>query len=156
MSEYPVVFVSWYDARAFCRWLSRREGREYRLPTEEEWEYACRCGTQLTYGCTSDPSALLEYAWLRGNAGGRPHPVGTKMPNAWGLHDMLGNVWEWTASRMDPSLLVGTEFVGQDVAHIRGGSYENTPASARCAARWAGWPLSKRTATVGFRVLLKH
>jgi formylglycine-generating enzyme required for sulfatase activity len=152
--EQPVIFVSWNDAMAFCRWLSKRENRRYRLPTEKEWEYACRCGTECTYGCASDTEALMEYAWLAPNSEGHTHPVATRLPNAWGLYDMNGNVWEWTQTMMAAALLRDTRFAGQRVAHFRGGSYLNQASSARCAARWAGWPLDTRASPVGFRVVL--
>ena len=90
--------VSWTDVQEFIRKLNEREGGElYRLPTEAEWEYAARAGTTgPRYGETD------EIAWYAGNSGGRTHPVGRKRPNAWGLHDMLGNVWEWTADWYGP------------------------------------------------------
>jgi RNA polymerase sigma factor (sigma-70 family) len=94
--EHPVVNVSWNDAVAFSKWLSRKDGREYRLPTEAEWEYACRSGTKTAYSFGDDPSKLVDYAWFGDNAGGT-HTVGTKKPNGWGLYDMHGNVWQWCA-----------------------------------------------------------
>ena len=92
----PVDQVSWDDAQAFIRKLNAMEGVQlYRLPTEAEWEYAARAGSPTIYSFGNDPKQLGEYAWYRGNAEHRTHPVGQKKPNAWGLHDMLGNVWEW-------------------------------------------------------------
>ena len=92
----PVDQVSWDDAQAFVRKLNTMEGAQlYRLPTEAEWEYAARAGSPTIYSFGNDPKQLGEYAWYRGNAEHRTHPVGQKKPNAWGLHDMLGNVWEW-------------------------------------------------------------
>ena len=91
----PVENVSWHDAVAFFGKLSDEEGVEYRLPTEAEWEYACRAGTTTTYSFGDDVSQLGEYAWHKGNSEHTTHPVGEKKPNAWGLFDMHGNVYEW-------------------------------------------------------------
>jgi len=96
-SHYPVEQVSWDDATEFCKRLSAKEGKTYRLPTEAEWEYACRAGTRTKYSFGNDDSQLGEHAWYGGNSDEKTHPVGGKKPNAWGLHDMHGNVWEWCA-----------------------------------------------------------
>ena len=97
--DYPATYVSWNDAVEFCRQLSEKEGLEYRLPTEAEWEYACRAGTTTAYSFGDDASELGEYAWYRENAwdAGQKyaHTVGQKKPNPWGLYDMHGNVFEW-------------------------------------------------------------
>ena len=89
----PVINVNWQDACDYCRWLSQQTGYMYRLPTEAEWEYACRAGSTTAYPFGSDPDKLKEYAVFNVN---RTEPVGTKLPNNWGIYDMLGNVWEWT------------------------------------------------------------
>lgn len=92
----PVDQVSWNDAQAFLSKLNAMEGgQRYRLPTEAEWEYAARAGSTTIFGFGNDPKSLGEYAWYRGNAARHSHPVGQKRPNAWGLYDILGNVWEW-------------------------------------------------------------
>jgi formylglycine-generating enzyme required for sulfatase activity len=107
----PVEQVRWSDAVRFCNKRSQLEGLEpcydlktwtcnfeangYRLPTEAEWEYACRAGTTTAYFFGASPSKLGDYAWFEKNAGGRPRPVGQKQPNPWGLYDMCGNLWEW-------------------------------------------------------------
>jgi len=107
----PVEQVRWSDAVKFCNARSRLEGLQpcydletwqcnfeangYRLPTEAEWEYSCRAGTQTPYFFSSDASKLGDYAWFDKNSGGRPQPIGQKRPNAWGLYDMIGNVWQW-------------------------------------------------------------
>jgi formylglycine-generating enzyme required for sulfatase activity len=94
-SQFPVENVSWEDAVEFCKRLSEKEMREYGLPTEAQWEYACRAGSKTRYSFGDDENLLGEYAWFVLNSGGRPHPVGRKQPNAWGLYDMHGNLWEW-------------------------------------------------------------
>jgi formylglycine-generating enzyme required for sulfatase activity len=101
----PVETVTWYDATAYCDALTQRErlaGRigtnsVYRLPTEAEWEYACRAWTSTRFSYGDDPgyTNLTNYAWYFDNSGGTTHPVGQKLPNPWGLYDMHGNVWEW-------------------------------------------------------------
>jgi formylglycine-generating enzyme required for sulfatase activity len=90
--DHPVVNLSWNDAVAFCEWLSRKEGVTYRLPTEAEWEYACRAGTTTRYSFGDDEASLGEFAWFEGNSNRATHPVGQKSRNHWGLHDMYGNV----------------------------------------------------------------
>jgi formylglycine-generating enzyme required for sulfatase activity len=88
--------VSWEEAQAFINKLNAMEGvKLYRLPTEAEWEYAARAGSTTIYSFGNDSKQLGDYAWYRGNAERHSHPVGQKKPNAWGLYDMLGNVWEW-------------------------------------------------------------
>lgn len=94
--DRPVDSVSWFDAVRFCELLSDREDRTCRLPTEAEWEYACRAGTTTTWFFGDDRAPLTEYAWTPDNCGA-PMPVGSLAPNPWGLHDILGNVYEWTA-----------------------------------------------------------
>ena len=99
-SKFPVEQVTWDDAVEFCRKLSalpaeKEAGRSYRLPSEAEWEYACRAGTTSVFSHGDEESRLSEYAWHLGNSGGKTHDVGTMKPNPWGLYDMHGNVWEW-------------------------------------------------------------
>ena len=107
----PVEQVRWSDAVKFCNKRTESEGLEpcydletwacnfdatgYRLPTEAEWEYACRAGTDTRYFFGNSPSELQDYSWFEKNSAGHPHPVGLKQPNPWGLHDICGNVWEW-------------------------------------------------------------
>ena len=98
----PVANVNWPDAREFLKKLSEKTGYKYRLPTEAEWEYACRAGSTTDYYFGNDTSLLGEHEWYYGNANGKPHPVGLKKSNPWGVHDMGGNVAEWTSTIWDP------------------------------------------------------
>ena len=98
-TNYPAVYIDWDDAVKFCKKLSAKGGKTYRLPTEAEWEYACRAGTETTWAFGDDEKALGDYAWCYGNSFDvveeYAHQVGLEMPNAFGLYDMHGNVWEW-------------------------------------------------------------
>ncbi|MCP4662054.1 MAG: SUMF1/EgtB/PvdO family nonheme iron enzyme [bacterium] len=170
--EYPVVHVSWNDAQAFCKWFSRRLGQEIRLPTEAEWEYAARAGTEtatyagdLTIRGGSDAPELEEIAWYRGNSEMQAHPVGRKRANSWGLYDMLGNVWEWVQDAADwdaEKQQVVTDTYGDDVQDpvssrgsnrvLRGGSWDYDARRCRAAYRGTSAP-GYRSASVGFRLV---
>ncbi|GBE76068.1 hypothetical protein myaer87_32950 [Microcystis aeruginosa NIES-87] len=95
--QNPVESVTWFNAQAFCEKLSQLTGKNYRLPTEAEWEYACRAGTKTRFSFGDDKEQLGDYAWVDGNSNNTTHPVGEKRPNPWGIYDMHGNVWEWCA-----------------------------------------------------------
>jgi formylglycine-generating enzyme required for sulfatase activity len=90
-----VVCVRWNDAVAYCEWLSEQTGEQYSLPSEAEWEYACRASSETVYFFGDDEKQLEDYAWYSENSEGRTHPVGEKQANPWGLYDIYGNVWEW-------------------------------------------------------------
>jgi formylglycine-generating enzyme required for sulfatase activity len=197
--DHPVNYVSWNDAVAFCNWLSRKEGKKYRLPTEAEWEYACRAGTTTRYWCGNDPEELvrvgnvadedckIRFAAMRGGAGaviaqfdkdGKktntqipfPYvsrrdgyaftaPVGKFRPNAFGLYDVHGNVWEWCSDWYDK------DYYGQSPVDdpqgpaagssrvLRGGGwFLSPPVVARSASRFGAGP-ARRYDDVGFRVV---
>ncbi len=155
--EHPVLNLSWNDAVAYCRWLSEEEGREYRLPTEAEWEYACRSGTTTRYYFGDDAGALAEYAWYRGNSGFRPHRVGQKRPNAWGLYDMHGNVSEWCSDWYSSDYYANSPLedpAGPESGSLRvhrGGSWLFTAGICRSADRYWFTP-GYRGSDLGFRV----
>ena len=158
-ADLPAVQVSWGDAMEFCRKLSelpaeRQAGRVYRLPTEAEWEYACRAGTTTAFSFGDDESKLGDFAWFRSNSGIAVHKVGTKQPNPWGLHDMHGNVSEWCSDRYDGKLAGGADPVGPGGGShrvYRGGSCLNYPVWCRSAFR-LGFAPSNRDDSLGFRV----
>ena len=152
----PVEGVSWEDAEAFIAELNRREGVEvYRLPTEAEWEYAARAGTQTTYHFGTDASQLGAYAWYWYNSDFGTRPVGQKRPNAWGLYGMLGNVREWTADWYGPySGSPATDPRGPSTGAgrvNRGGNWGGTPGDCRVATRYGDSP-GDRTRYLGLRL----
>ena len=99
----PVVDVSWEDAKKYCAWLSEQSGLPLRLPSESEWECACRASAIREFCFGDDEMRIPDYAWFRGNSGRAAHEVGTRRANAWGLHDLHGNVWEWCEDTWHPS-----------------------------------------------------
>ena len=172
--EHPVVNVSWNDAVAFCKWLSKKEGKSYRLPTEAEWEYACRAGTTTRYYSGDDPETLAKVGnvadasaktkfpdWkytIKANDGYVfTAPVGKFKPNAFGLYDMHGNAWQWCAD------WYGAEYYAKcpaddptgpdagDVRVLRGGSWFSRPLNSRSAER-NGFRPGRRGDLTGFRV----
>jgi eukaryotic-like serine/threonine-protein kinase len=160
--RHPVETVSWEDAQEFIAKLNalsaeQSAGREYRLPTEAEWEYACRAGEETAYSFGEDPSVLGKYGWFEDNSGSKTHPVGEKQPNSWGLYDMHGNVWEFcqdcygdysAGAVIDPTGPSGGSF-----RVSRGGSWITRAAYCRSAYRHWNDP-SYRNAPLGFRVAL--
>ena len=147
-SKHPVSGVRWDDAVSFCRELSRSSGATYHLPTEAEWEYACRAGTTTRFYTGDSDSDLDRAGWYDGNSGLRTHTIGEKEPNAWGLYDMHGNVWVWCwdwydddyyRSRPDPDsdprgASTGSSRVG------RGGSWYHIAQHCRSAVRSGYYP----------------
>jgi len=154
----PVEQVRWSDAVKYCNARSRREGLQpcynletwecnfdangYRLPTEAEWEYACRAGTKNSYSFGDNSQKLRNYAWFKGNSGGRPRPVGKKLPNPWGLYDMHGNVWEWCSDfykvdyyQESPEKNPKGPTTG-DTKVVRGGCFSATANKCRSSYRY--------------------
>ena len=173
---FPVNSLSQHSALMYCKWLYKKTGVFYRLPTEAEWEYACRAGTNTSYYFGNDSSQLSQYAWYAGNSENKFQKVMQKKPNAWGLFDMLGNVSEWTldqydenyfstiaANTTDPLIPPASRYPKT----IRGGGYDDDAIMLRCAARNksdASWnrrdpqiPKSKwwltNASSVGFRIV---
>ena len=144
--NHPVDSVSWYDAQEFVRKLNEQEGTDaYRLPTEAEWEYACRAGTDTRYFFGDDVSPLGDYAWHDDNANGTTHQIGQKQPNAFGLYDMYGNVWEWVADswhdNYEGAPTDGTVWRNSDNEEanvLRGGAWDTEPSLLRCSNRDKG------------------
>ena len=174
--EHPVTNVTWSDAVAMAKWLSEKEGARYRLPTEAEWEYACRAGTQTRYSSGNDPRSLLVAAnvfdadsaanWAKWNTYALPGrdgyaftaPVASFAPNAFGLYDMHGNVWEWTADWHGEDYYAKSPVddpQGPETGKVRvrrGGSWHTWPFYARSAFRNWNTPQTRYT-LVGFRLV---
>lgn len=148
--DLPVDSVSWADAVEFCRRLSQLTGRQYRLPTEAEWEFAARAGSSGPYA-----GELQTMAWYDANAAGHPHPVGQKSANSFGFYDMNGNLWEWCQSEYKPypySATDGREDLQSQRVHVlRGGSFESAARGCRSSYRRRVAPQRR---TTGFRVVL--
>ncbi|MDH6170498.1 sulfatase modifying factor 1 [Variovorax boronicumulans] len=174
--DHPVVNVTWNDAQALAAWLSKSEGKRYRLPTEAEWEYACRAGTRTRYSTGDDPQALVRAAnvfdartathwprWqsmaLKGDDGfAFTAPVGSFAPNAWGLYDMHGNAWEWVADWHGEEYYAASPVddpqgpATGEVRVRRGGSWHTWPFYARAAYRNWNAPDTRYT-LVGIRLV---
>ncbi len=155
--NHPVMNVSWNDAVAFCEWLSTKEGITYRLPTEAQWEYACRAGSTTPWHCGDSPDGLHEFAWLDSSNDPQTNPIGQLSPNPWNLRDMHGNVWEWCADPFDaeyygqsPSVDPQGSVDGTDRVY-RGGGWFFTPQFCRAAVRYWSEP-NHRNTSIGFRV----
>ena len=165
--DHPVVNVSWNDALAFCNWLKKKTRRPIQLPTEAQWEYSCRGGAETIYFTGDNPKSLSEYAnvrdarakakWGVGNiflfddGFAYTSPVGSYLPNGFGLYDMLGNVWEWCQSSWTENY---TQTKTKESRVLRGGAWgDGAPSSSRCAFRGCMSPL-RAINDLGFRVAL--
>ena len=144
--SYPAICMTQWAAKAYCQWLSAKTGHYYRLPTEAEWEYACRAGTKTAYSFGDDPAELGEYAWYFDNSEEAYHPVGKKKANPWGLFDIHGNVSEWCLDKYDPHFYETSSKSGPVVEPflaptkpypqvVRGGSWDDDPERLRSACR---------------------
>ncbi len=161
-ADHPVQKVNWYDAVEFCEKLNelpfeKAAGHVYRLPTDAEWEYACRAGSTTRFSFGDDESELSDYGWYSLNAGGVTHPVGGKKPNEWGLFDMHGNVWEWCNDTIGDSSGRGSTDIA--VAALgsgcvgRGGGYYGTALDTRSASR-SSINAAFGSGNLGFRLCL--
>jgi formylglycine-generating enzyme required for sulfatase activity len=172
--KHPANSMSHTAAMMYCKWLYSKTGIFFRLPTEAEWEYACRAGNETTYSFGNDAQSLKEYGYFKDNSGSRYHPVGQLKPNEWGLYDMLGNLSEWTIDQYDANYYVAisgknpiTVPGSRYPKTVKGGSYLDEANQLRCANRIASdakWnvrdpqiPKSKWWLTdgmfVGFRIV---
>ena len=140
INGYPAISMTQHAANKYAEWLSAKTGQFYRLPTEAEWEYACRAGSTSAYSWGDDASRVSEYAVFAGNSGGKYAKVGTKKPNAWGLFDMHGNVMEWTLDQyaMDTYAHPPSDWVRSKEPYphtVRGGGWADDAKALRCGAR---------------------
>ena len=156
--DNPVENLLWDDAQEFCRRLSAETSTTIRLPTEAEWEFACRAGSSTTYHSGDTEKDLYQVAWYLGNSGSTTHPVGQKEPNVFGLYDMHGNVWQWcqdwySADYYANSPIKDPENSNQTDRHVlRGGNWAFNPFHCRSAVRLS-YPTSAHFDVVGFRVV---
>jgi formylglycine-generating enzyme required for sulfatase activity len=158
--DNPVEMVSWEDVQVFIVRLNQKEGQSrYRLPTEAEWEYAARAGSTGAYYFGDDESQLENYAWYGYNSYDTTHPVGQKLPNAWGLYDMLGNVWEWTGDWYEERYYANSP--SADPTGPSSGAYRVTRGcgwfrdAKRCRSAYRDWrEPGSHDDSVGFRLAL--
>lgn len=150
---FPAISMTHHAANKYCQWLSAKTGHYYRLPTEAEWEYACRAGTTTAYSFGDDASKIGEYAWYEANSDWKYQKVGKKKPNPWGLHDMHGNVIEWCLDQYSPDTykagvgkVLDNPWIKSSTPYphvARGGSWDDTPEKLRSGVRRASGPAWK-------------
>lgn len=149
---YPAISMTMHGANKYCQWLSAQTGHFYRLPTEAEWEYACRAGTTTAFSFGDDPKALGDYAWYYKNSNGKYQKIGEKKPNPWGIHDMHGNVMEWTMDQYYENYFTRVQenpenpFMKPSLIYphsVRGGGWDSDPEQLRSAARLGSDPVWK-------------
>ena len=147
--DMPAITITQYAAKQYTKWLSGLTALQYRLPTEAEWEYACRAGSKTAYSFGDDEGSLGEYAWFADNSEEKLHSIGTKKPNPWGLHDMHGSVMEWVidghsedgyaalAEKKQPIPVIEAVNWPKELMHraLRGGGWQDSPAALRSASR---------------------
>jgi len=155
-AKNPVETVSWHDAVDFCKKLAEKTGKKVRLPTEAEWEYACRAGSKTRFCFGDDETDLRDHTWYTANSDSKTHPAGEKTPNAWGLYDMHGNVWEWCSDCWAVSYANAKNEDPQGPASgafrvLRGGGWNVNPTYCRSALRFRSSP-DDRYLNLGFRV----
>lgn len=154
--NHPVVCVSWNDADQFCKWLSDKTGQQFRLPTEAEWEYACRAGSSTEFFWGEQPDD--QYFWYVKNTKESTAPAGLKKPNAWGLYDMLGNSWEWCADWHDQKYYLNSPEISPagpsrgTTRSIRGGGWNVDPSYCHSAYRVGDDP-EYSCSNLGFRIV---
>ncbi len=179
----PAIYVKWFYANEFAKWLSEQSGHTYRLPTEAEWEYAARAGTTTAFSfgdhvggmdnhsffkmlmdagtanADAERALIDQHAWYGGNAGQQTHPVGLKKPNPWGLYDMHGNVWEWTCSVYAEDYSSSESCVEDPKSNkkraVRGGSWQFYAKGMRSADRRFFAPVM-RLPYIGFRLVREN
>lgn len=141
---FPANSMSQYGALMYCRWLYKKTGIFYRLPTEAEWEYACRAGSKTAYPFGNDTTGLSKYAWYKNNSDDKYHKTGLKLPNKLGLYDIMGNVAEWTLDQYDENYFSKLETPSKDPLikptsrhprTLKGGSYQDAAGDLRSAGR---------------------
>jgi formylglycine-generating enzyme required for sulfatase activity len=142
INGFPAISMTQHAANKYAEWLSAKAGEFYRLPTEAEWEYACRAGSATPYYFGADVSQLGNFAWYKANSGGKYQKVGTKKANAWGLFDMLGNVMEWTLDQYGPykdgnQVDLWVQPTKPYPIAVRGGSWNDAANALTCASRVA-------------------
>ncbi|WP_370575246.1 formylglycine-generating enzyme family protein [Methanomethylovorans sp.] len=160
--DRPVDRISWSEAQEFIRRLNEKEATgKYRLPTEAEWEYACRAGTDSRYSFGDEGSELSDYGWYSENESTGAYPVGRKKPNPWGLYDMHGNLWEWVQDRYhdnyegapaDGSAWGEAASNAKVLYVLKGGSWITSAVGCRSASRYYYSPDGRRSRRIGVRI----